>query len=365
MSEQTKLTVYTSPETVVQEAVEHYNILVQFVKSVMKPGKDYGTIPGTDKPTLLKPGAEKLNTLFKYAPRFTVLDKIIDFDKGFFYFQYEASIYNSEGRLIATGNGSCNSKEKKYRYRNIPAWKATEAEKAGALRTEKKQKKSGGDYTVYVVENAEPFDLTNTIDKMAQKRALIAATLIAANASEFFTQDVEDLDLIEGEFEETPKPTPPQNNDEPPTQKAWDAYNNIVKEACELNIVTPIPPENVTTAQLRALYAEVKSQIKAKKSMQEDPAPEPPAEPPAPAPEKDKVSQNHPPEKDKGDALIDFIVAENLCPSRADAIYLIDNLKITSIDDATKKIKGYYGWLDLSATPEKAIGLIKRGEYPH
>ena len=35
-------------------------------------------------------------------------------------------------------------------------------------------------------------DLVNTIQKMAQKRALIAATLIAVSASEFFTQDVED-----------------------------------------------------------------------------------------------------------------------------------------------------------------------------
>lgn len=40
------------------------------------------------------------------------------------------------------------------------------------------------------------YDAVNTIQKMAQKRALIAAVLIAANASEFFTQDVEDLGPI-------------------------------------------------------------------------------------------------------------------------------------------------------------------------
>jgi hypothetical protein len=33
----------------------------------------------------------------------------------------------------------------------------------------------------------------NTIQKMAQKRALIAATLLAVNASEFFTQDLEEF----------------------------------------------------------------------------------------------------------------------------------------------------------------------------
>jgi hypothetical protein len=36
--------------------------------------------------------------------------------------------------------------------------------------------------------------VVNTIQKMAQKRALVAATLIATSASEFFTQDVEDAD---------------------------------------------------------------------------------------------------------------------------------------------------------------------------
>src|SRR5436305_40562 len=36
-------------------------------------------------------------------------------------------------------------------------------------------------------------DQVNTIQKMAQKRSLVAAVLIAVNASEFFTQDVEDM----------------------------------------------------------------------------------------------------------------------------------------------------------------------------
>ena len=43
------------------------------------------------------------------------------------------------------------------------------------------------------VFNPEIADQVNTIRKMAQKRALIAATLLAVNASEFFTQDVEDM----------------------------------------------------------------------------------------------------------------------------------------------------------------------------
>jgi hypothetical protein len=42
------------------------------------------------------------------------------------------------------------------------------------------------------VPNEDIASQVNTINKMAQKRALVAATLIAVNASEFFTQDLED-----------------------------------------------------------------------------------------------------------------------------------------------------------------------------
>ena len=36
--------------------------------NVMVKGQDYGVIPGTAKPTLLKPGAEKLAEYYGYAP---------------------------------------------------------------------------------------------------------------------------------------------------------------------------------------------------------------------------------------------------------------------------------------------------------
>jgi hypothetical protein len=50
------------------------------------------------------------------------------------------------------------------------------------------------DTTLYRIPNPDVADVVNTIQKMAQKRALVAATLIATSASEFFTQDMEDAD---------------------------------------------------------------------------------------------------------------------------------------------------------------------------
>ena len=43
------------------------------------------------------------------------------------------------------------------------------------------------------VENDDPYTLANTILKMSQKRAHIAATLNATGASRIFTQDIEDM----------------------------------------------------------------------------------------------------------------------------------------------------------------------------
>lgn len=202
------------PAMTMDQAANRYNALVEYTQTLMKKGKDYGVIPGTgDKPTLLKPGAEKLCSLFGLFPDFETIEKIVDFDKGLFYFRVKCTL-SRNGVPVASGIGSCNSKEKKYRYRYVYENKATEQEKANAVSVEEKTGKYGA-YKVYKVENSEPFELVNTIDKMAQKRALVAATLIGANASEFYTQDVEDMGFIEGNFEDVhiedePKPQPAQ-----------------------------------------------------------------------------------------------------------------------------------------------------------
>jgi hypothetical protein len=210
----------------IQDAVARYNAVVEFTRKVMKSGKDYGVIPGTgDKPTLLKPGAEKLCSLFGLCPEFITTDKIVDFSTGLFYFEHRCDLYRN-GVKIASGIGSCNSKEKKYRYRNVMEWKATDEEKAQAIRVETRQGQRGP-YKVYTIENTEPFDLVNTISKMSQKRALIAATLVAANASEFYTQDIEDMDFIEGEYHESQPTQSAPAQPAQPQPKAANGFNPV------------------------------------------------------------------------------------------------------------------------------------------
>ena len=169
-----------------------YNDLAELMRrNVLVDGSDYGVIPGTgDKPTLYKAGAEKLAAFFGLSIEMELVDKVEDWDGGFFYYRYRATATDRYGRT-ASGEGSANSREAKYRWRNIKE-REYDPEVHGPGR---KIQKSGryGSYVVYQVENREPFDLVNTLQKMAQKRAYVQAVLLAVGASAFFTQDVEDL----------------------------------------------------------------------------------------------------------------------------------------------------------------------------
>ena len=135
------------------QTASHYKVMVAFVKAQMQRDIDYGVIPGTKKPTWLKPGAEKLCRLFSLRPSYELIQSIADFDKPLFHYHYRCVLYR-QGEMVGEGDGCCNSMEVKYQ----------------------KQKH-------------RVFDLINTIGKIAQKRALIAAVLSSCGASEFFTQD--------------------------------------------------------------------------------------------------------------------------------------------------------------------------------
>jgi len=197
------------PVMTVEQAVIRYQEMQQFVKSVLKDGIDYGTIPGTrDKPTLLKPGAEKFAKFFGLGIEHELVDSIEDWEKGFFNYRYKVIARSlRSGSIIATGEGSCNSKEKKYRIRYVPEFAATDEEKQRVLHRETRTSKKGKAYVMLTILNDDPYSIVNTIQKMAYKRALVAAVLVAANASDYFTQDIEDMapEVVNGEIVEDKK----------------------------------------------------------------------------------------------------------------------------------------------------------------
>src|SRR5918911_3676390 len=104
------------PALSIDLAVERYEAINQFVGRILKKDIDYGTIPGTEKLTLLKPGAEKLTTFFGLSTRFQLLERVEDWTgdshggEPFFYYLYRCQLYRGDA-LIAGADASCNSRE--------------------------------------------------------------------------------------------------------------------------------------------------------------------------------------------------------------------------------------------------------------
>lgn len=205
------------PAADIQTTLMRYQAVKDFISGVLREGVDYGKIPGSEKPVLLKAGAEKMAAFFGLTVRFELADKIEDWTgeshegEPFFYYRYKCSLWRGDA-LIAEGEGSANSWEKKYRYRQAErvcpsCGKATiikgKAEYGGGWVCFTKKGGCGAKFSdnapeivnqdVGQVKNPDPADIVNTLQKIGQKRALVAPILIATNTSDYFTQDVEDF----------------------------------------------------------------------------------------------------------------------------------------------------------------------------
>ena len=144
----------------IQQVQATMNKITQFQQVIQKTlhqGHDFGIIPGTDKPTLLKPGAEKILMMMGLRSEFEIVDSTRDFEKGFFQYQVRCKLLKGD-MVITEGLGACNTRERKYL-------------------------------------KMDPYTMDNTVLKMAKKRALVDAALLVASLSDVFTQDIEDMDI--------------------------------------------------------------------------------------------------------------------------------------------------------------------------
>lgn len=174
--------------------------IANLMQAVMKPDIDYGKIPGTPKPTLYKPGSEKLLSMF----RLTVKPEVEDLSTpDTIRYRVRVTIADENGNFLGADVGEASSAESKYQWRKAVCqeeWTATPEDR----RRVKWQKGDRGPYSVQQVRT-EMEDVANTVLKMAKKRAQIAATLTVTACSDIFSQDIEDLKAagIEPEEPET------------------------------------------------------------------------------------------------------------------------------------------------------------------
>lgn len=303
------------PAASLQQVLATYQWKKEFIEKILKENVDYGSTPGTtDKPYLKKPGAEKMASFFGLAPTFEDVAVIEDWTgeahggEPFFYYRQKCNLHRGE-KLIASADGSCNSWEKKYRYRwvseyEIPAgvekstmrtkggrtaefvfaidkaetggkygklaeyWRAWNDAIASGKAVSIKRKTSKGkemdawemDSTVFAVKNDDVAEQTNTILKMSQKRALVAAVLIATNASDYFTQDIDDFvtgEILEGHEVEATKHVA-NGNPDPIRDELWKSFLALANRAEKVNVSITIPEREKTTKEnLQSYMAEI------------------------------------------------------------------------------------------------------------
>lgn len=190
-------------------------LIQQVMKEVMKPDVHYGVIPGVNKPSLFKPGAEKLAFTFRLAVDYDE-PKIVPMEHGHMNVIIRCRLFHMESQTpVGSAFGSCSTMEKKYRYRDqsvvtdIKVPKAYWDNRDGKileiegskhnLKGPFVAKKTDAGYFLAVkgepIENPDIADVYNTVLKMAEKRAFVAAILGATAASDIFTQDVEDFEV--------------------------------------------------------------------------------------------------------------------------------------------------------------------------
>lgn len=252
-------------------------LVQKFFKEVMVEGQDYGVIPGTDKPSLLKAGAEKLCELYGFAPVVKNIEEEKDRETGFYRARVTvALIHRRTGTVVAEGVGEANTMEARYRYRWVPESKLPEGVDKSALYSEWRQdRKTKKYYKLYRLDNQDPWTLWNTVLKMAKKRALIDATLSATRSSGIFTQDAEDLEewiqaaedfnaseYVNGQTvePEPPKVPKPVGGKMAMTQKINELRKKVVSLAEELRLdkeaMQALMKERYTKTSLRELSVE-------------------------------------------------------------------------------------------------------------
>lgn len=171
----------------INEAKQRTKMLQKFVKDMMVPDVDYGIIKGCNKPSLLKPGAEKLCEVFGFSKQVEILNRVEDWNKGMFHYEVKIILVSKRTGIVeAEGIGSCNSMERKFK-------------------------------------NQDSFSIVNTLLKMAKKRALVDAVLSATRSSGLFTQDIEEMDFDN-------EPLPPKANSKPVSTVTKQSPKPLSKE---------------------------------------------------------------------------------------------------------------------------------------
>jgi hypothetical protein len=198
-------------EAGIKRVTEQIEMIQKFVATALKPDIDYLVLKGNSKPTLLKAGAIKIISAFNCYSDFELVSHELDIKTGWENYVVKCNVKSmNSGATIATGMGTCNSFEKKYRY----VQESPLCPVCGRRAIIKSKEEFGGGYLCFKkkggcgakfpdnapeiigqvngqVENEHKQDLSNTYIKIAEKRAEVNAALRLPAVAGQFTQDLE------------------------------------------------------------------------------------------------------------------------------------------------------------------------------
>ena len=185
-------------------------LIQEILDKVMVDGIHYGIIPGTgQKKTLYQSGAEKLCSTFHLAPKYAVED-LSEPHNNFYRYRVACSLYTiRDGSFVGSACGEATSAEEKYQWERAVCqehWDATDPS-----RRRVKYKKEGEGFSTINQVQRNAADLSNTILKIACKRALISATRGATAASDMLEVDLDEeavADLAKEQQADQPKAKP-------------------------------------------------------------------------------------------------------------------------------------------------------------
>lgn len=158
----------------------------KLIQETLKEGRDYGKIKGIDKPSLLKPGAERVGMAFGCYPRYKIVEQEIDHDRKVEW-RKKKRVYNNAHKNDKSFTEHETTGESLGLYRYVVECEIVHRESGAVV---------GACIGVCSTMEAKyvdrPRECENTALKMAEKRAHVGAVLNAFGLSEQFTQDVED-----------------------------------------------------------------------------------------------------------------------------------------------------------------------------
>lgn len=182
-----EIVMYEGSQAVIKPSGMNYKMTSPLTGTAITLNRDvdFGLIPKTKKPSLLKAGAEKIIAAYGLLQHYTIESKIEHFpdyntekDEPFFFYVVRCDLVrvSNEGKeyVFTSGIGSANTKESRNGFNGA-------------------------------------FNSANTAIRMAQKRAMVAAAVNISGSSSAFTMDMEDADFVEGGYKSITETQDPES----------------------------------------------------------------------------------------------------------------------------------------------------------